>query len=129
MIGKLLLDSLMLGLAVNKMIDLNCRAMSYKQLSPEERSVLCWTQLVSIWQVIGRLVRGGVPCFIYFLDVRFADNFIEGKKETEITSLLVGIIRELERLMESDIPYELTLAKSLYGTFLKALKKTDHLDY
>ena len=113
------------GLAVNKMIDLNCRAMSYKQLSPEERSVLCWTQLVSMWQVIGRLVRGGVPCRVYFLDVRFADNFADGKKETETTSLLVGIIRELEKLMESDIPYELTLAKSLYGAFLKALKNTD----
>ncbi len=116
-------------LAVDKMIDLNCRAMSYKQLSEEERSVLCWTQLVSIWQVIGRLVRGGVPCYIYFLDVRFADNFAEGKKETETSSLLVGIIKELEQLMKSDIPYELTLAKSLYGAFLKALKKTDQLDY
>ena len=117
------------GLATNKMIDLNCRAMSYKQLSPEERSVLCWTQLVSMWQVIGRLVRGGVPCRIYFLDIRFADNFVADKPETERTSLLVGIIRELEKLMESDIPYKLTLAKSLYGAFLDALKNTDQLDY
>ena len=117
------------GLAVNKMIDLNCRAMSYKQLSPEERSVLCWTQLVSMWQVIGRLVRGGVPCNIYFLDVRFANNFAEGKKENETTSLLVGIIQELEQLIENGNDYELTLAKSLYGAFLEALKNTDQLDY
>ena len=117
------------GLAINKMIDLNCRAMSYKQLSPEERSVLCWTQLVSIWQVIGRLVRGGVPCRVYFLDVRFADNFTNNKKETETTSLLVGIIKELDKLMESDIPYELQLAEALYGAFLDALKNTDQLDY
>ena len=113
------------GLAVNKMIDLNCRAMSYKQLSPEERSVLCWTQLVSMWQVIGRLVRGGVPCRVYFLDVRFADNFTANKPENETTSLLVGIIKELEKLMKSDVPYELTLAESLYGAFLKALKNTN----
>ena len=116
-------------LAVKKMIDLNCRAMSYKQLSPEERSVLCWTQLVSMWQVIGRLVRGGVPCRVYFLDVRFADNFTADKPESETTSLLVGIIKELEKLMESKIPYELTLATFLYGAFLNALKNTDQLDY
>ena len=116
-------------LAVNKMIDINCRAMSYKQLTKEERSVLCWTQLVSMWQVIGRLVRGGVPCHIYFLDVRFADNFAQGEKETETSSLLVGIIKELQQLMQSDVPYELTLAKSLYGAFLKVLKNTDQLDY
>lgn len=116
-------------LAVNKMIDLNCRAMSYKQLSPEERSVLCWTQLVSIWQVIGRLVRGGVPCLIYFLDVRFADNFTEDKPENETTSLLVGIIKELEQLMQSGQQYELKLAQYLYSDFLKALKDTDQLDY
>ena len=65
----------------------------------------------------------------YFLDVRFADNFAEGKPEIATTSLLVGIIRELDKLMESDIPYELTLAKSLYGAFLDALKNTDQLDY
>ena len=83
------------GLAVDKMIDLNCRAMSYKQLDEKERSVLCWTQLVSMWQVIGRLVRGGVPCQIYFVDIRFADNFAEGKKDNETSSLLVGIINDL----------------------------------
>jgi hypothetical protein len=117
------------GLAINKMIDLNCRAMSYKQLYKHERSVLCWTQLVSMWQVIGRLVRGGVPCNIYFLDIRFADNFAEEKQEDETSSLLVGIIKELEHLMQSDVPYELTLANSLYGAFLQALKNTEQLDY
>ncbi len=117
------------GLATNKMINLNCRAMSYKQLDSQERSVLCWTQLISMWQVIGRLVRGGVPCLIYFLDIRFADNFAKEKKDNETSSLLVGIIKELEELMESEIPYEKTLAQSLYGAFLQALKNTDQLDY
>ena len=117
------------GLAVDKMIDLNCRAMSYKQLTQQERSILCWNQLISMWQVIGRLVRGGVPCLIYFLDIRFADNFAEEKKDNETTSLLVGIIKELEKLMESDIPYQTTLARSLYGAFLEALKNTHNLDY
>ena len=115
--------------AMNKMIDLNCRAMSYKQLDNHERSVLCWTQLISMWQVVGRLVRGGVPCLIYFLDIRFADNFNNKEKDNETSSLLVGIIKELELLMESDTPYQRTLAHSLYRAFLKALKNTEQLDY
>ncbi|MDJ0773567.1 MAG: hypothetical protein QNJ49_09095 [Mastigocoleus sp. MO_167.B18] len=122
-------SKILYGKAVNKIIDLNCRAMSYKQLDSQERSVLCWTQLISMWQVIGRLVRGGVPCLIYFLDIRFTDNFAKGKKDNETSSLLVGIIKELEELMESEIPYEKTLAQSLYGAFLQALKNTDQLDY
>ncbi len=60
--------------AVSKMIDLTCTAYSFNQLTEDERSVLCWTQLVSIWQIIGRLLRGGVPARVYFIDVRFAGH-------------------------------------------------------
>lgn len=117
--------------AVAKMLDLNCRAMSFKQLTPEERSVLCWTQLVSIWQIIGRLVRGGVPCVVHFLDVKFAPKSAEGELDSEITSLLVGIIKELQLSIEGEgkRPLERTLARSLYGAFLNALKHTKELRY
>jgi hypothetical protein len=112
--------------AVAKMLDLNCRAMSFKQLTAEERSVLCWTQFVSIWQIVGRLVRGGVPCVVHFLDRQFAPNSAEGKRDRETTSLLVGILNELRDSIESEQkrPYEKTLARSLYGAFWKALKNT-----
>ena len=102
--------------AVAKMLDLNCRAMSFKQLTDSERSVLSWTQLVSIWQIIGRLVRGGVPCIVHFLDVKFAPKSATGELDSEVTSLLVSIIKELQRSVEGEgqRPYERTLARSLY---------------
>jgi hypothetical protein len=113
------------------MLDLNCRAMSFKQLTPEERSVLCWTQLVSIWQIIGRLVRGGVPCLVHFLDVKFAPLSVEGKPDRETTSLLVGILKELQTSSEGEgiRPYEKTLMRSLYGAFFQVLKATKELHH
>ena len=117
--------------AVAKMLDLNCRAVSFQQLNPEERSVLCWTQLVSIWQIIGRLVRGGVPCIVHFLDVKFAPKSALCELDSEVTSLLVGIIKELQFAIEDNgkRPYEKTLGQSLYGAFLNALKDTKELRY
>ncbi|MUG97168.1 hypothetical protein F7734_34495 [Scytonema sp. UIC 10036] len=117
--------------AVAKMLDLNCRAMFFKQLTNDERSILCWTQLVSIWQIIGRLVRGGVPCIIHFLDTKFAPLSVESKLDSEATSLLVGIIKELQLAIEAEgkQPWEKTLARSLYGAFFNALKKTKELRY
>ncbi|MCT7953126.1 hypothetical protein NG798_25335 [Ancylothrix sp. C2] len=117
--------------AVAKMLDLSCRAMSFRQLTDDERSVLCWTQLVSIWQIIGRLVRGGVPCIVHFLDVKFAPNSAAGEFDSEVTSLLVGILKELQLSVEGEEkrPCERTLARSLYGAFLTALKKTKELRY
>jgi len=116
---------------VAKMLDLNCRAMSFKQLTDSERSVLSWTQLVSIWQIIGRLVRGGVPCIVHFLDVKFAPKSATGELDSEVTSLLVSIIKELQRSVEGEgqRPYEKTLARSLYGAFFNALKETKDLHY
>lgn len=117
--------------AVGKMLDLNCRAMSFAQLNSEERSVLCWTQLVSIWQIIGRLVRGGVPCQVRFLDAKFAPKSADNEVDDETTSLLVGIVRELSGWLEGDDkqPYEKTLGNSLYGAFFNALKSTKYLNH
>ncbi|WGV26829.1 hypothetical protein [Halotia branconii] len=105
--------------AAAEMVNLNYTAWSFKQLTKDERSVLCWTQLVSIWQIIGRLVRGGVPAVVHFLDVKFAPNSAIGEQDSEITSLLVAIIKVLEPCIES----EDVLARSLYGTFLNALQQ------
>ncbi|NES19546.1 MAG: hypothetical protein F6K41_11605 [Symploca sp. SIO3E6] len=117
--------------AIAKMLDLNCRAMSFAQLNSEERSVLCWTELVSIWQIIGRLVRGGVPCLVHFLDAKFAPKSADNEVDDETTSLLVGIIRELSGELNGDEkqPYEKTLGNSLYGAFFEALKSTKGLNH
>lgn len=117
--------------AVAQMLELNCRAMSFKQLTLDERSILCWTQLVSIWQIIGRLVRGGVPCIVHFMDVKFAPLSVESKVDSEVSSLLIGIIKELQLAIEAEgkQPWEKTIARSLYGAFFNALKQTKTLRY
>lgn len=116
--------------ALAKTRELNCRAMSFKQLNEDERSVLCWTQLVSIWQIIGRLVRGGVPCIVHFMDVKFAPKSATGEIDRTTSSLLVGIIKELKiETAANQDPWKITLAQSLYGAFLNSLKNTKELHY
>ncbi|MEW2220777.1 hypothetical protein AB0939_16005 [Streptomyces sp. NPDC006990] len=48
------------------------RPYVYSSLSDEEKTSFVWDQLVTIWQVIGRLVRGGVPARVVFVDAAFA---------------------------------------------------------
>nr|WP_062337388.1 hypothetical protein [Herbidospora sakaeratensis] len=48
------------------------RRYVYSRLSPWEKRAFAWDQLVTMWQVIGRLVRGGVPARVVFVDASFA---------------------------------------------------------
>ncbi|MER5758497.1 hypothetical protein [Streptomyces sp. NPDC002082] len=48
------------------------RRYVYSALSDAEKVSFAWDQLVTIWQVIGRLVRGGVPARVVFVDAAFA---------------------------------------------------------
>ena len=114
-------------LAIRKMRELNAIPMKYAALTPSERSVLCSTQMVRIWQIIGRLVRGGVPCLVYFMDVKFAPKSAIREQDTETTSLLVGIIQELESYMAASSSAARNLSRSLYGAFLNSLKNTNNL--
>lgn len=48
------------------------RPYIYSLLTDREKESFAWDQLVTIWQVIGRLVRGGVPARVVFVDSAFA---------------------------------------------------------
>ena len=64
----------------------------YSSLEREERRALAWSQLVSIWQVIGRLVRGGHPARVHFCDAKFAERTARHEgADTPETSLLLGM--------------------------------------
>ncbi|WP_051385486.1 hypothetical protein [Actinokineospora inagensis] len=58
-----------------------------------DRDTVTWDLLVLMWQVIGRLVRGGVHARVVFVDSAFAPKRAEGKpsEETHETSLLHNI--------------------------------------
>jgi hypothetical protein len=121
-------------LAIVELNRLNCRALRFEQLTEQERQVLCWNQLVSIWQVIGRLVRGNVPCIVHFLDAKFAPQLAQSnfqQSDSAATSLLIGICEVLQAAIEANhiSPSEIMLARSLYNDFFTALTQTKGLQY
>lgn len=78
------------------------RPYFYATLPPDERCSFAWDQLVTMWQVIGRLVRGGVPARVVFVDARFApnlaiagtrgaENLSRPPRDTAKTSLLINM--------------------------------------
>jgi len=117
--------------ATTKMRELSNTASSFHTMTEEERDILCWNQLVKIWQIIGRLVRGNVPANVYFIDAKFAPLSAEYLPDKANTSLLVSIIKTLKVHIEGKdlAPYQITLARSLYQDFFQALKNTEGLNY
>lgn len=110
------------------------RPHGYRLMTDSERTVLCMTQLVSIWQLIGRLVRGNVPAHIYFVDAMFAPvsaGLEPGvrKQDTWLTSLLVGMHDVVSSpLGSTSLPeWQRTLYESLYGIIASALGETEGL--
>jgi hypothetical protein len=70
--------------------------MAYSRLGQEEKASFTWDQLVVIWQVIGRLVRGGVPARVVFVDAPFAERQARGLTgDTAETSLLASMLQVL----------------------------------
>ena len=53
------------------------RPYIYSRLDDDEKESFAWDQMVTIWQVIGRLVRGGVPARVVFMDAAFAPALAE----------------------------------------------------
>ncbi|MEV5796598.1 hypothetical protein [Streptomyces collinus] len=58
------------------------RPYIYSVLSDAEKESFAWDQLVTIWQVIGRLVRGGVPARVVFVDAAFAPRLAATRART-----------------------------------------------
>ncbi len=101
------------------------RSMTWRDLGDDRESVT-WDLLVVIWQVIGRLVRGGVPARVVFADAAFAPNLALGRQDTAETSLLVSMHSVLDRycspMADPMIPaHERQLVRELYGPLWTAL--------
>src|SRR5206468_3494398 len=91
------------ALARSKWGRLLIRKYAYSVLSDDEQRSFAWDQLVVLWQVIGRLVRGGVAARVVFVDAKFALATAEArspnasrrprrrKRDTARSSLLHGI--------------------------------------
>jgi hypothetical protein len=93
---------------------------SYQEMSRDAREQYAWDLLTSLWQTIGRGIRGGVPVYVAFCDERFAPGLFEGKRDTAYSSCLIQICETLTSAAEAEADHN--IARSLYGPFLDALK-------
>jgi hypothetical protein len=100
----------------------------YRTMRNDDREAQAWSQLVGIWQVIGRLVRGGCPARVYFCDAAFAPRSAarEEAPDDERSSLLVGIHDVLRPYFNDDKTSSIsqedrTIARILYGPLYEAL--------
>jgi hypothetical protein len=98
----------------------------YSHLEDKERDQLTWHLMVSMWQVIGRLVRGGVEARVYFCDAKF-DPLRCGLKEKD-----VSLLTEMKRILHpyfngnSDStlsPHDRAIVSNLYRPLYQALEK------
>ncbi|WP_433248944.1 hypothetical protein ACQPYK_01435 [Streptosporangium sp. CA-135522] len=105
--------------------------LAYSSLPVREREALAWTQLVTIWQVIGRLVRGGVPAEVYFCDAAFAPGAArrsENSTDDGSLSLLVGLRDVLSPYFEpGSTDPDTYLVEVLYGCLYEALAQLEGL--
>jgi len=96
--------------------------LAYGSLDPvHDQPALAWTQLVTIWQVIGRLIRGGSPARVHFCDARFTPG-PEARDAGD--SLLTGMYRVLHQYLRPGAavsPADRELADALYGPLYQAL--------
>jgi hypothetical protein len=105
--------------------------MVYSTLPPLERDALTWSQMVAIWQVIGRLVRGGCEARVYFCDAAFARlSALTQEGDTGTTSLLVNMRRVLRPYFSDEdscnLPHiDRELVRVLYGPFYAALERIE----
>jgi hypothetical protein len=99
---------------------------TYRGMSDEERNGILWTQLVLVWQCIGRLLRGGVPARVHFVDAKWAEvrsGLVPGSEESAATSMLVGFSQLLRAAIEDPDPKQAAIASALYGSFSQALSQ------
>ncbi|MEU7779185.1 signal recognition particle [Micromonospora parva] len=102
------------------------RRLSWTSLPADEKSSFTWDQLVVIWQVIGRLVRGGVAARVYFVDGAFSPREAGFKgADTPETSLLRSMIHELDPYFDPASavdPLDRSLVRALYQPLYDALR-------
>ncbi|MDT8916078.1 hypothetical protein [Amycolatopsis sp. PS_44_ISF1] len=105
------------------------RQLSWTSLPPEEKEAFTWDQLVVMWQVIGRLVRGGVAARVVFVDAAFSPREAGlNAVDTPATSLLESMREVLAPYFDDDSPLpdiDKSLVTALYEPLHRALTGID----
>jgi len=105
------------------------RQLSWTSLPPDEKVAFTWDQLVVMWQVIGRLVRGGVEARVVFVDAAFSPREAGlHAVDTPDTSLLASMRSILDPYFTPDsaLPdIDKSLVAALYEPLYRALADMD----
>ncbi|WKU03980.1 hypothetical protein [Micromonospora sp. HUAS LYJ1] len=119
------------------------RFLAWSRLSDPDRTTLTWDLLVLMWQVIGRLVRGGVEARVVLVDAAFAPKTAEALSkepmpgaqvmindhDTPKSSLLLSIHEVLGECLSlgDDVAEsrrrDRDLTKALYDPFWQAIDR------
>lgn len=110
------------------------RKVAWTGLASDEKDAFAWDQLVVMWQVIGRLVRGGVEARVRFCDAAFVPS--TAKLDATVDTPRTSLLRRFEQILapyfdphdRSTAPADLTVAAALFQPFWEALKKIDERD-
>lgn len=95
-----------------------------KELYAFPRRDLAATTAGLIIQAVGRLLRGGVPFYAYFVDAAWAPNYAKDKTaETPRTSLLAAIIDLLEDYVHDD-----PIGNALYEPLADAIAAIENFE-
>ncbi|MFD9518823.1 hypothetical protein [Streptomyces sp. NPDC059979] len=107
------------------------RRYVYSHLADWEKRAFAWDQLVTMWQVIGRLVRGGVPARVVFVDAAFAPALAKALSPRFGTNTVPpadGLLQALGAILTPYFtgsaavdPADAQLARLLYQPFHNAL--------
>lgn len=95
---------------------------AYRLMSDKAREQYSWELLTSLWQTIGRGIRGGVPVFVGFVDERFAPGVYKSPPEadTEYSSCLKQCEKTLGNALTESA--EKHIAITLYQPFFEAIQ-------
>jgi hypothetical protein len=97
---------------------------AYALMPKLARTQYSWDLITSIWQTIGRGIRGGVPVYVGFIDERFAPGVY--KTPLVVDTVYSSCLKQCEKTLENAINgdgIDQEIAKTLYQPFRDMLNK------
>ncbi|MEU7226766.1 hypothetical protein [Streptomyces chrestomyceticus] len=103
------------------------RSVAWSRLG-DDREQVTWDMLVLMWQVIGRLVRGGVAARVVFVDSAFAPNraATPPQPDTPESSLLHSVLQVLRPYFTDTYgksEHDRFIARALYAPLWQTLNR------
>lgn len=98
----------------------------FSYLSDEERRRLAMDMFISSWQLIGRMIRGGVPARVILCDGGFAPETVKGGRDSVRSSMVISWRDLMNGLAENGA--SAALSEKLYGVITASLQNVEGID-